>query len=396
MTNQISTTSTSTITISFRPIKLKLFLSKKWKKTLLVIEGICINGSSNRILPGTPGLIHVRQESTTLPTTIDSVECLAKLLLKEQSISSQQIIDYMNKGCWIEKEIDTTKRLVINAQSNIERNRRGDRLIECTEVLALQNQNDESYLPIGFDVNVEYNEYVTPIDEDSDNNNNGGVFNTNTINVKSERHKIFAHWLVETYGKDILSRGSGVLDVAGGNGMISRTLCELGIPATLVDPNPRCDKFSDDSEYELDPATATESTNKSTLFKVIPHPLNGNGEDLLTSVDDDIRSTIKNCSLICGLHPDQATEPIVTLALSRGVPFAIAPCCVMPCLFPHRVQKRFNNASVRSYSAFCQYLLDMAPNGEEFKVAYLPFVGRNKVIYRIVGTPWVKEIKPRI
>ena len=57
----------------------------------------------------------------------------------------------------------------------------------------------------------------------------------------------------------------------------------------------------------------------------------------------------------------------------------------MPSLFPHRVQPRFNNASVRSYSAFCQYLLDMAPVDEEFKVDYLPFVGRNKVIYRPVA-----------
>ena len=56
----------------------------------------------------------------------------------------------------------------------------------------------------------------------------------------------------------------------------------------------------------------------------------------------------------------------------------------MPSLFPNRVQRRYNNDPVRSYSAFCQYLLDMAPSEEEkdkFEVDYLPFVGRNKVIY---------------
>lgn len=28
------------------------------------------------------------------------------------------------------------------------------------------------------------------------------------------------------------------------------------------------------------------------------------------------------------MHPDQATEPAIDFALSRGKPFAIVPCCV--------------------------------------------------------------------
>ena len=32
---------------------------------------------------------------------------------------------------------------------------------------------------------------------------------------RKERHRIFAEWLVRTYGADVLSTGSGVLDVAG-------------------------------------------------------------------------------------------------------------------------------------------------------------------------------------
>ena len=39
---------------------------------------------------------------------------------------------------------------------------------------------------------------------------------------------------------------------------------------------------------------------------------------------------------------------------------------------------------VSSHSTFCQYLLDMSPLDEEFLVDNLPFVGRNKVIYRTV------------
>ena len=100
----------------------------------------------------------------------------------------------------------------------------------------------------------------------------------------------------------MLSTGSGVLDVAGGNGTICQTLNEMGIPSTLLDPNPR--------------NTSTSS------FKVIPLPLNGDGANLTTR-DDDIGMIINNCSLICGLHPDQATESIVLLALRLNVPFAI-------------------------------------------------------------------------
>ena len=305
-TTTITSLPSSTITISFVPIKIKLFRSKK-KKSLLVIEGTCINGSTNRILPGIKGLVHIRQTSTTLPVFIDSVECLAKSLLLDDVQSNT--MEYLNKGCWV--EVNNTKRIVLKAHANIERNRRGDRLIECTDMLAIHDIDDDSYLPIN--TNDEYNEYIIQQhDEGTDD-----IVASNTINVKSERHKIFAHWLVDTYGKERLSRGSGVLDVAGGNGMISRTLNGMGIRSTLLDPNPRHDsgeETSDDGKYS--------STCHSSLFGVLPYPLNGDGTDL-TSRDDDIGNIVKNISLICGLHPDEATEPIVTLALRLNVPFAI-------------------------------------------------------------------------
>jgi hypothetical protein len=73
---------------------------------------------------------------------------------------------------------------------------------------------------------------------------------------------------------------------------------------------------------------------------------------------------------------------LLSIPLSKST----RPCCVFPRLFPHRVQQRSNNMPVRSHSTFCQYLLDMSPLDEKFLVDNLPFVGRNKVIYRTVTT----------
>ena len=40
--------------------------------------------------------------------------------------------------------------------------------------------------------------------------------------------------------------------------------------------------------------------------------------------------------LIIGMHPDQATEPIIDMALKYKKPFAVVPCCVFAHENPHR------------------------------------------------------------
>lgn len=50
---------------------------------------------------------------------------------------------------------------------------------------------------------------------------------------------MFAAFLVETLGADVMRSGSGVLDVAGGRGEVSFELKEShGVPSTVVDPRP--------------------------------------------------------------------------------------------------------------------------------------------------------------
>ena len=55
--------------------------------------------------------------------------------------------------------------------------------------------------------------------------------------TKAMRSKIFASWLIETYGRETLAAGRGVLDVAGGKGKLSIQLALQGnIHSTIIDP----------------------------------------------------------------------------------------------------------------------------------------------------------------
>ena len=52
-------------------------------------------------------------------------------------------------------------------------------------------------------------------------------------------------WLADTFGRDVLGSGTGLLDIAGGKGELSFELANLtGVPTTVVDPRPlQLDRF---------------------------------------------------------------------------------------------------------------------------------------------------------
>jgi hypothetical protein len=87
-----------------------------------------------------------------------------------------------------------------------------------------------------------------------------------------------------------------------------------------------------------------------------------------------------DCSLIVGLHPDQATEPILQLSVQQQLPFAVMPCCVFPRLFPQRRLQQAGGESVPvvSYEQFVGYLVQHG--GAQQTV--LDFEGANIVVYR--------------
>jgi hypothetical protein len=170
------------------------------------------------------------------------------------------------------------------------------------------------------------------------------------------RHKHFARWLMDTFGMELLNQGT-VLDVAGGNGKLSAALLKMGIHScTIVDPQP------------LYPERPQEG------LTIITKPLIGDGCDLTD--DGPYAEKIQRCSIVVGLHPDQATEAVMDLAMRLGKPFALLPCCVMTRLFPNR--KGRLGEPVRTVHQLCRYLMDKQA---QIKVDYLPFMGRNKVLY---------------
>ena len=101
---------------------------------------------------------------------------------------------------------------------------------------------------------------------------------------------------------------------------------------------------------------------------------------LLRCLDDEtLRLHIElftDCSLLVGMHPDEATEAIVDIALALGKPFAIVPCCVMSRVFPNRQCR--DGTLVDRYETFVRYLSEKHPSVQS---AFLPFAGRNQVLY---------------
>jgi hypothetical protein len=93
----------------------------------------------------------------------------------------------------------------------------------------------------------------------------------------------------------------------------------------------------------------------------------------------DTRALFQQSALVIGMHPDQATEPIVDACLSANKPFAVVPCCVFP---EENLQRRTQDGlEVRSITQFVDYLVAKDPKGR-VQTTTLPDVpGRNTVVY---------------
>ena len=97
---------------------------------------------------------------------------------------------------------------------------------------------------------------------------------------------------------------------------------------------------------------------------------------------------LSGCSVVVGLHPDQATDAAVDFALAHGKPFAVVPCCTYARDFPHRRRppgpgRPKGGGPVTTHAHLVEYLLAKAPG--VIKCETLPFEGKNVVVYSLGG-----------
>jgi hypothetical protein len=96
-------------------------------------------------------------------------------------------------------------------------------------------------------------------------------------------------------------------------------------------------------------------------------------------VNERTRKKLQSADVLVGLHSDQATESIVDAALELNKSFAVVPCCVFPSMFPDRLTEE--GGTVTTQKEFVDYLLR---KDKDVKVTFLPFKGRNAVVYKKV------------
>jgi len=175
------------------------------------------------------------------------------------------------------------------------------------------------------------------------------------------RFQIFAKWIMATFPPP--ENGKIILDVAGGMGILSFYLLEQGYSSMVVDPRK---------------SRLSRKLRKYGTKKGIPEP-----ERLEVYFTDDFpldhRTTLCQTSLIVGLHPDEATESIVRVALKERIDFAIVPCCVFSKKFPKRKQAD-GCSEVKRFEDFLRFLKDLVPGGVITDT--LPIAGKNTVLFK--------------
>lgn len=107
-----------------------------------------------------------------------------------------------------------------------------------------------------------------------------------------------------------------------------------------------------------------------------PTPAQTPAEAALEVVGDAaVALAVQTCSVVCGLHADGATVPLVRWALAHGKPFAVVPCCVF-----WKSVVGLEAAGVKTHEDLLGYLQALRPPGEIVRED-LAFDGRNTVLW---------------
>ena len=233
---------------------------------------------------------------------------------------------------------------------------------------------------------------------------------THTRPNTTSRHRQFMGFLIEQHGLEFLRSGSGILDIAGGAGGLAFELAfRRNLPCTVVDPRPmrlnhRQQRTLDHHQRHVTPNGADKGNSAEGIdscglsdecdgaahapadyaaawsaYGLPPESLPRQvcGRFDAGFAEGRHADLWRASSMVVGMHPDEATEPIVRLALAHGKPFAVVPCCVFPNSNPHR--KLADGTPVRTHAQFCQYLTDIDP--ARVSSSHLLFAGPNVVVH---------------
>lgn len=167
---------------------------------------------------------------------------------------------------------------------------------------------------------------------------------------RSERRRfhVFAQFIHETFPD-----AKNVADVAGGVGILSYYLYELGHRPTIIDC--RLTRLTNYYRRRLRKRSLREG--RDIQIRRLIKPVQ--------------EADLQEFDLVLALHPDQATEPAVRAAIKHGKSFAVVPCCVFPI-----------DGVKRSREEWLKHLSSLAP---DVATATLPMDGANVVLYWRAG-----------
>ena len=197
---------------------------------------------------------------------------------------------------------------------------------------------------------------------------------------------------------DLLNTGSGVIDAAGGSGHVSMALGLVGVKSTVVDPResvgklPGRDRKAWNRALRSNLVKASCEMSGGTLFcqpfdtirawfASRPEGVNESFRNVDAAdvpVCDENHDLMTQCSAIVALHPDEATDAIVDMAVQQKKPFVIVPCCVFARLFPNRYNPNSPGNPVTTYEDLVDYL---AAKHSDIKRTELPFLGANVALW---------------
>lgn len=261
---------------------------------------------------------------------------------------------------------------------------------------------------------------------EQDQNLQENTNNANSLNKLNDKHNEFIQSRfinfstnnIQKYDNDkytkiieYLNSGSGVCDIAGGNGHLSLALALKGIHSTVIDPRESVGKLPGRDRKLLRKALKQTQIQTKPQSQPQPQPIEfstirawfskrPDGIDTgfregSTSIESDhdyipvctICSSdglLSSCSAIIALHPDEATGEIVEFAVKHRKLFIVVPCCVFSRLFPFRYKpssmtgKDEEKEIVSTYSDLIEYLVD---KDESIQVTKLDFDGANLAVW---------------